>query len=88
MTRRNRAAIAAGGWIVKTPLVAGVILAALVHDSVARVFLTTDDRNEASWRLAERAGFELEGILRNDRRNLAGGLRDTRVYSRIPTSTP
>ena len=33
--------LAAGGWIVKTPLVAGVILTALVHDSVARVFLTT-----------------------------------------------
>ena len=48
-----------------------------------RVFLTTDTLNVASWRLAERAGFELEGILRNDRRNLSGGLRDTRVYSRI-----
>ncbi|MCW1925137.1 GNAT family N-acetyltransferase [Luteolibacter arcticus] len=48
-----------------------------------RVFLTTDTLNVASWRLAERAGFELEGILRKDRRNLSGGLRDTRVYSRI-----
>jgi len=54
-------------------------------DSLAatRVFLTTDDKNVASWKLAERAGFELEGILRNERRNLAGGLRDTRVYSRV-----
>lgn len=32
---------AAGCWILKTPLVCGVILAALVHDSVARLFLTT-----------------------------------------------
>ncbi|MEK7949377.1 GNAT family N-acetyltransferase [Luteolibacter soli] len=48
-----------------------------------RVFLTTDTLNVQSWKLAERAGFELEGILRNDRRNLSGGLRDTRVYSRI-----
>ncbi|RYD67480.1 MAG: N-acetyltransferase [Verrucomicrobiaceae bacterium] len=48
-----------------------------------RVFLTTDTLNVASWKLAERAGFELEGILRNERRNLSGGLRDTRVYSRI-----
>ncbi|RYD24432.1 MAG: N-acetyltransferase [Verrucomicrobiaceae bacterium] len=48
-----------------------------------RVYLTTDDKNIASWKLAERAGFELEGILRNERRNLTGGLRDTRVYSRI-----
>jgi len=51
-----------------------------------RVFLTTDTLNIASWKLAERAGFELEGILRNDRRNLSGGLRDTRVYSRIRRS--
>lgn len=49
----------------------------------SRVFLTTDDLNVASWKLAERAGFQLEGVLRNDRRNLSGGLRDTRVYSRI-----
>lgn len=48
-----------------------------------RVFLTTDTLNVASWKLAERAGFELEGILRNERLNLSGGLRDTRVYSRI-----
>lgn len=51
--------------------------------NASRVFLTTDERNEASWRLAERAGFELEGVLRNERRNLAGELRNTRVYSRI-----
>jgi RimJ/RimL family protein N-acetyltransferase len=49
----------------------------------SRVFLTTDELNIASWRLAERAGFELEGVLRNERRNLSGGLRNTRVYSRI-----
>jgi RimJ/RimL family protein N-acetyltransferase len=56
---------------------------ALEHLGAARVFLTTDDLNVPSWKLAERAGFELEGILRHDRRNLAGGLRDTRVYSKI-----
>lgn len=33
--------LAAGEWILKTPLVCGVILAALVHDSVVRIFLTT-----------------------------------------------
>ncbi len=33
--------LAAGGWILKTPMVCGVILAALVHDSVVRIFLTT-----------------------------------------------
>lgn len=48
-----------------------------------RVFLTTDETNIASWRLAERAGFQLEGTLRNDRLNIQGQLRNTRVYSRV-----
>ncbi|WAC20809.1 GNAT family protein [Luteolibacter sp. SL250] len=48
-----------------------------------RVFLTTDDRNTASWKVAERAGFQLEGMLRNERLNPAGHLRDTRVYARV-----
>ncbi|WP_205760893.1 GNAT family N-acetyltransferase [Luteolibacter luteus] len=49
-----------------------------------RVFLTTDNANMRSWRLAERAGFELEGILRNERLDLDGKPRDTRVYARVP----
>jgi RimJ/RimL family protein N-acetyltransferase len=47
-----------------------------------RVFLTCDDRNVRSWKLAERAGFKLEGIMFNERLNLQGVLRDTRVYAR------
>jgi RimJ/RimL family protein N-acetyltransferase len=46
-----------------------------------RVFLTTDARNVNSHRLAERAGFELEGTLRNERLDLQGRPRDTRVYA-------
>lgn len=46
-----------------------------------RVFLTTDERNVRSQRLAERAGFELEGTLRRDRLDLDGRLRNTRVYA-------
>jgi RimJ/RimL family protein N-acetyltransferase len=49
----------------------------------SRVYLTTDEMNTRSWQLAERAGFQLEGVLRNERFNLAGQLRDTRVYARI-----
>jgi len=56
---------------------------ALTALGASRVFLTTDERNVRSWRLAERAGFELEGTLRNDRKNLEGTLRNTRVYSRV-----
>lgn len=47
-----------------------------------RVFLTCDDKNVRSWKLAERAGFELEGTLVNERLNLQGHLRSTRVYAR------
>lgn len=50
-----------------------------------RVFLTCDDKNVRSWKLAERAGFVLEGIMLNERFNLQGQLRDTRVYARTPT---
>ena len=56
---------------------------ALIKLQASRVYLTTDDRNTASWRLAERAGFQFEGVLRNERLNLAGDLRNTRVYSRV-----
>lgn len=47
-----------------------------------RVFLTCDDKNVRSWKLAERAGFKLEGILVNERLNLQGQLRNTRTYAR------
>ena len=56
---------------------------ALIELGATRVYLTTDERNRASWRLAERAGFELEGVLRNERRDLSGALRNTRVYARV-----
>ncbi len=60
---------------------------ALSQLQAARVFLTTDEQNTASWRLAERAGFSLEGTLRNERFNLQGKLRNTRVYARISPSS-
>ncbi len=48
-----------------------------------RVEIRVDDRNRRSWRVAERLGFTLEGILRNDARDVEGKLRDTRVYAKI-----
>ena len=45
-----------------------------------RVEIRVDDRNERSWRVAERLGYRLEGVLRNEARD-AYGLRDTRVYA-------
>ncbi len=53
------------------------------HLGARRVELHTDDRNQRSWRVAERCGFELEGILRNERRAIDGSLNDTRVYAKV-----
>ncbi len=48
-----------------------------------RVEIRCDDRNERSWRVAERCGFALEGVLRKDTRDVDGQPRDTRVYARV-----
>jgi RimJ/RimL family protein N-acetyltransferase len=60
-------------------------LAAFAFDTLhaERVEIRMDDRNERSWRVAERAGFRLEGVLRRDSRDPDGGVRDTRVYARV-----
>lgn len=46
-----------------------------------RVYLRMDDRNLRSAAVAERLGFQLEGVLRNEVRDHHGRLRDTRVYA-------
>jgi RimJ/RimL family protein N-acetyltransferase len=48
-----------------------------------RVEIRMDDRNVASWQLAERAGFTLEGLLRFDSLTPAGEPRSTRIYARV-----
>ena len=50
----------------------------------ARVEIRCDDRNARSFRVAERCGFSLEGVLKNEARAPDGTLRDTRVYARVP----
>ena len=46
-----------------------------------RVEVRMDDTNPRSWRVAERAGFALEGVLRSDSLTAQGEPRDTRVYA-------
>ena len=48
-----------------------------------RVEILVDARNQRSWRIPERLGFPLEGVLHNHERDTSGALRDTRVYARI-----
>ncbi|WP_088279948.1 GNAT family N-acetyltransferase [Ideonella sp. A 288] len=73
---------ALGGQGLMTEGVRALADHALQQLGAHRVFLTVDDRNVRSWRLAERAGFALEGVLVNERFNLQGQLRKTRVYAR------
>jgi RimJ/RimL family protein N-acetyltransferase len=47
-----------------------------------RIEIGSDARNAASRRVAEKAGFALEGILRKSRRDSAGELADSCVYAR------
>jgi len=56
---------------------------AFTQMQVVRVELIADEANLASRRVAERCLFELEGILRQDRRATDGSLRNTCVYARL-----
>ena len=51
-----------------------------------RIYLTVDDNNISSYKLAERIGFELEGTLHLDRLGMNGKLRNTRVYAKYNTN--
>jgi RimJ/RimL family protein N-acetyltransferase len=53
------------------------------HLEARRVELRMDDSNVASGRVAERAGFTLEGVLRDDSLTPANQVRSTRVYARV-----
>ncbi len=48
-----------------------------------RVEITCDARNAGSRRVAEKAGFDLEGIRRRSRRDAAGQLADSCLYARV-----
>ena len=46
-----------------------------------RVEVRMDESNERSWKVAQRAGFAFEGVLRSDSLNPLGVARDTRLYA-------
>jgi len=52
--------------------------------NLQRIELSFDAQNKANLRVAEKAGFTLEGTLRNHRRNRMGKLSDTIVFGMIP----
>ena len=60
-------------------------MARLAFDTLGarRVEIRMDDQNERSWKVAERAGFTLEALLRLDSATPGGEPRSTRVYARV-----
>jgi hypothetical protein len=76
-----RSSMQAKGFI--TEAVRGLTSMAFDQLDAQRVEIFTDDANTRSWRVCERAGFSLEGTLRNERRAPDGSLRHTRVYARL-----
>jgi RimJ/RimL family protein N-acetyltransferase len=56
---------------------------AQAHLGARRLEITSDARNVASRRVAEKSGFELEGIRRRSRRDNAGELADSCMYARL-----
>jgi len=61
------------------------LLTAMAFDKLRarRIEIRCDTRNFKSRAVAERCGFELEGILRNEALGVDGHPRDTCVYSRV-----
>lgn len=50
-----------------------------------RVELVADENNTGSRAVAERCGFQLEGVLRNVMRAPDGGLRNSCIYAKLPS---
>jgi len=48
-----------------------------------RIEIRCDSKNVRSYKVAERLGFTLEGVIRNDERSVEGSLRDTMIFSKI-----
>lgn len=70
------------GYGYITEAVAEITRFAFDELGAKRIEIRTSTRNVKSWRVPERLGFTLEGILRNNGRHIDGSLKDTRVYSR------
>ena len=77
-----RTRFAGNGYV--TEAVRGITTFAFEHLGARRVEIRCDTLNRKSARVAERAGYTLEGELRNAEAGADGGLRNTLVYSVIP----
>ncbi|MGL4610186.1 MAG: GNAT family N-acetyltransferase [Trueperaceae bacterium] len=64
-----------------TEIVRGLAKLCFEKLNAARIEIRCDDLNVKSYSVAERCGFSLEGVLKNDERNSKGELRSTRIYA-------
>jgi RimJ/RimL family protein N-acetyltransferase len=80
-----RSAFVGQGFV--TEVVRALTAVAFEKLGAHRVEIRVDDRNDRSWRVAERCGFTLEGTLRHNERAPDGSLRDTRVYALLRGAT-
>lgn len=71
-----------GGQGLMTEAVGGLVAFGFETLGAWRIEIRCDPRNTRSAAVAERLGFALEGVLRNDQRAPDGSLRDTAVYAR------
>jgi RimJ/RimL family protein N-acetyltransferase len=69
------------GFMVEAVL--ALVDCAFARLGAVRLEAITDEANQASRKVAERCGFTLEGVLRNERRAGDGSLRNTCVYARL-----
>lgn len=76
-----RSSRAGQGYATEATL--GLVEFARAHLGAHRIEITSDARNAASRRVAEKSGFELEGIRRASRRDTAGALADSCMYARV-----
>ncbi len=72
-----------GGRGLVTEAVRAMARLAFDHLDARRVEIRMDDANVPSWKVAERAGFTLEALLRFDAVTPGGEPRSTRVYARV-----
>jgi ribosomal-protein-serine acetyltransferase len=76
-----RSSKAGQGYATEATL--GLVEFARKYLGARRLEITSDARNVPSRRVAEKSGFELEGIRRSSRRDTAGQLADSCMYARL-----
>ena len=64
-----------------TEAVAAILEFGFVELGARRIFALPDEENVASWRICERVGMSFEGLLRHERAEPNGTLRNTRLYA-------